>query len=93
MRIYTLGAAPMGPPVDPSQPIPAPDVQQQIADVWDSLFKLQDTVAAGAAAPAPTSSAPESFSAWLDTHQTAVLAGVGGVLFLALFTQGGGGRR
>jgi hypothetical protein len=47
----------MGPPVDPNMPIPEPDVQQQIADLWDRLFAVQQQ---------PASSTPVSSGSFSD---------------------------
>lgn len=66
--------APMGPPVDPNAPVTPPDVQQQIADLWDSIFAMQP------ATPAP---AP-SFSQWINAHAgTVAIAGIGFFVLMA----------
>jgi hypothetical protein len=84
--IYTInGTEAMGPPVDPSQPTTPPDVQQQIADVWDFLFNppAADQTPDPATAAAPASSG--GFLDWLKAHETAVIAAGLGFFALAIF--------
>ena len=84
MRVYraTLGTAEkMGPPPDPNTPEPAPDVQQQLADIWDSVFKIQEA----AASPAAPAAAAPTTADWITAHQAAILAAGAGLFALALF--------
>jgi hypothetical protein len=62
---------------------PAPDVQQQIADLWSSVFAMTPTAGT---APAPT--ATGTLTAWLNANSTMVM-GLGLVFGLGfLFLKG-----
>jgi len=81
-----LGAEAMGPPVDPTLPVESPDVQQQIADIWDSIFKMGEPGGVMTPAPAPAPSA----GAWLN--QNAGKVAIGAAAFLALVMLAKAGR-
>lgn len=76
--LYGLGAEAMGPPVDPTVPVTGPDVQQQIADLWDSMFSQGTPVAA---TPAPAG----SMTSWLNVNSGKVAIGAAAFLGLMLF--------
>jgi hypothetical protein len=67
--MYGLGAEMMGPPVDPNQPVAAPDVQQQIADVWSYLWE-------GPGAAPRESIAPRQLISGIQNSTLAIGAGV-----------------
>lgn len=80
-----LGGEAMGPPRDPSQPVEAPDVQQQIADVWAYLFE-------GPGAPvaaAPRESIAPTFTETLNANAGKVALGAGALLLVLALAKGG----
>ena len=61
--------------VQPTTPT-SPDVQQQIADLWDSVFQIQ---------VAPAATFPTTMSSWLTTNGSKIAIGAGvflGTVFL-----------
>jgi len=82
--MYGLGAEAMGPPVDPSQPVTGPDVQQQIADIWGYLWE-----GPGAGGTVVQQAAPAAPSQLISGIPNASLALGAGALLLALaFVKG-----
>lgn len=75
--MYGLGAEMMGPPVDPNQPVSAPDVQQQIADVWDYLWSSPQT----SAVPVVVT------GSWISGVSNSTVA-IGGAALILLFALG-----
>jgi hypothetical protein len=71
----------MGPPVDPNQPVTAPDVQQQIADVWSYLWEQPATVA--------TSGGGSSLAQTLNANAGKIALGAGAFLALVFFAKAG----
>ena len=78
-----LGAEAMGPPVDPNAPVVAPDVQQQIADVWSYLWSQPGPVASSGGA------VPQTTTQWLNANGGKVALGAGAFLALILFAKAG----
>lgn len=70
----------MGPPVDPSMPVGAPDVQQQIADVWSVLLPLNEAAMPGAGG----AGAPGAVGVASGLGQYGPLLLVAGAVFLVL---------
>lgn len=85
--IRGLGAEAMGPPVDPNTPVTPPDVQQQIADLWDSIFSMGELGAGsgGVMTPAPAPSA----GAWLNANAGKVAIGAAAFLGLVMVAKKG----
>ena len=77
-----LGAEAMGPPVDPNASVQAPDVQQQIADVWSYLWSQP-------AAVATTTVAAPSMTQWLNQNAGKVAIGAVAFVGLMLFAKAG----
>ena len=83
--MYGLGAEMMGPPVDPSQPVTTPDVQQQIADVWDYLWNSP-----AASAPVRESIAPRPGEGQLISGipNSSLALGAGAFILALAFVKG-----
>ncbi len=71
----------------------SPDVQQQIADVWDYLWNTPGAgggygpgSGASLVAPAPTQ---QTASQWLNANAGKVALGVGGFVLLSMFAKAG----
>jgi hypothetical protein len=77
-----LGAEAMGPPVDPNAPVSSPDVQQQLADIWDTIFSQ-------AQPPVASSGGGSSFTQTLNQNAGKIAIGAGAFLALALFAKAG----
>lgn len=80
-----LGDEAMGPPRDPSLPVDTPDVPQQIADLWDSIFKMGEP--GGVMTPTPVLS--PSFTSTLNANAGKIAIGAGVFLALILFAKAG----
>ena len=86
--MYGLGAETMGPPVDPNQPVQAPDVQQQIADVWSYLFEHAPANPPESIAPASATPIPSSnLLPWIPGIPNSITI-LGGVAILGLLLMG-----